>query len=70
MSEDDQLHMNPLADALVVQCVYCFEYVDISVDPHDRGTLIQDCDVCRRPLQITIRWMSNGQPHRQIDPAE
>ena len=67
MSEDDQMYMNPLADALVVQCVHCFEFVDIVVDPHDRGTLIQDCDVCCGPLQITISWMPNGQPQLQIE---
>ena len=69
MTDEAEPIMNPLPDELVVQCVYCFEWVAIHVDPQDRGVMIQDCDVCCRPLQITVSWMPDGQPALQIEPG-
>ena len=42
-------------DTAVLSCPYCFEQVEVYIDPQSEGELIQDCDVCCRPwsLQIT-----------------
>ena len=67
MTDDSAPMENPLPDELIIQCVNCFEWVSISVDPHDRGAMIQDCDVCCSPLLITVKWAANGQPELRIE---
>jgi hypothetical protein len=37
-----------------VQCPYCFEWVELYVDPDTRGELVQDCDVCCRPWRVRV----------------
>ncbi len=44
------------------QCPACFEWVEIFVDPDDRGTMVQDCDVCCRPMEATVQWSEHGEP--------
>lgn len=38
----------------VVQCPYCFEEVDLYVDPQTRGGFVEDCYVCCRPWQVHV----------------
>lgn len=38
-----------------VQCPYCFQIIDFTLDPETRGVTIQDCEVCCRPWQMTVR---------------
>jgi hypothetical protein len=38
-----------------VQCPYCFQVIDLSLDPETRGVTIQDCEVCCRPWQLTVK---------------
>ena len=42
-------------DTATVICPYCFEELEVYVDPESEGQLIRDCDVCCRPwaLQVT-----------------
>ena len=67
---DETPNHHPLPNLLVVQCMACFEWVDVSIDIQDQGVMVQDCEVCCRPLQITLHWESNGQPHIQVELAE
>lgn len=39
-----------------VQCPYCGEENDIYIEPDVQGTLVQDCEVCCRPWQVTVWW--------------
>ena len=41
-------------DLVEVQCPYCCERVEIAVEPDTWGTLVQDCEVCCNPWQLTI----------------
>ncbi len=48
-------------DTSEVICPYCFERVEIYVDPETRGELVQDCDVCCRPLALFIARTEDGE---------
>ena len=39
-----------------VTCPYCGEEADIYVEPDTQGTLVQDCEVCCNPWQVTVWW--------------
>ena len=43
-----------MQDRFIVDCPYCFEQVEIYVEPDVRGTLVQDCEVCCNPWNIRI----------------
>lgn len=35
-----------------MQCPYCFELVEIYVDPETEGAFVEDCAVCCRPWHV------------------
>lgn len=35
---------------------YCGEEVEIYIEPDVGGTLVHDCEVCCRPLEIRAVW--------------
>lgn len=41
-------------DVVRVQCPYCFEFVEIALEPELVGTMVWDCEVCCRPWQLTV----------------
>ncbi len=43
-----------------VQCPYCGEEVEIYLEPEIQGTLVQDCEVCCNPWQVTV-YMEDGE---------
>ncbi len=53
-----------------VQCPYCFEWVDLELDPETRGELIHDCDVCCRPWRVVVHWNEDGNPSISVDRAQ
>jgi hypothetical protein len=66
--ERDWLDANfPLGDGVadtfaVIECPYCAQPCELSLDPG--GAAVQryteDCQVCCRPLQLTVRWDTFG----------
>ena len=46
----------------VVQCPYCWEQVEISVDPGSGSEqdYEQDCEVCCRPWLVNVHYDENG----------
>jgi hypothetical protein len=48
-------------DTSEVICPYCFERVEIYVDPETQGELVQDCDVCCRPWALRIARTEDGE---------
>ena len=47
----------PMSDTeFHVVCPYCGEEGEIYVEPDIHGTLVQDCEVCCNPWQITVWW--------------
>lgn len=43
-------------DACLVQCPYCFEQIEVDVDPTeaDQQEFVYDCEVCCRPIQMQV----------------
>jgi hypothetical protein len=60
----------PLGDGVAdltadVVCPYCGEALELGVDPGG-GPLqeyVEDCEVCCRPMQVTVRWDDSGAAH-------
>ncbi len=50
---------------MTVQCPTCFEYFEVSeIAPEDHGTQMDyDCEVCCRPLILTVE--NNGEVSAQ-----
>lgn len=64
---DDEL---PLGDAGAeltawVACPYCGEEAELSIDPVGGAVqqYVEDCEVCCRPMQLTVRWDEDGAAH-------
>jgi hypothetical protein len=55
------------ADLIEVQCPYCGERVEISIEGDVYGTLVQDCEVCCNPWQVTVTRDRYGDPDVRID---
>lgn len=49
-------------DIIQVQCPYCFELIDVYVDPETQGEMIQDCEVCCNPWQLLVSRDAAGNP--------
>jgi hypothetical protein len=41
-------------DTAAVTCPYCFETIEVYVDPETVGELVRDCDVCCRPWTLRV----------------
>lgn len=55
---------------LQVQCPYCFEVQFLEVAPDERGEMVQDCDVCCRPWQVTILADVSGELQAVVERAQ
>ena len=49
-----------MEDIVDVQCPYCFEWMQICVDPSNEGEMIQDCEVCCRPWLLLVARERDG----------
>ena len=47
---------SPLMDEFHVVCPYCGEESELYVEPDVHGTLVQDCEVCCNPWQVSVWW--------------
>jgi hypothetical protein len=62
----------PLGDGVAdltawVTCPYCGEEIELAVDPGG-GTVqeyVEDCEVCCRPMQLTVSWDQDGAAHAE-----
>ena len=57
-------------DEAQVQCPYCYEWLELYVDPETTGSYVQDCDVCCRPWQVWVSRDEDGQLQLQVDRAQ
>jgi len=59
-------------DELLVQCPYCGEEVELSIERDVCGQFVQDCEVCCRPWKVSVyrsaetdeRGSEHGAPQR------
>lgn len=64
---DDEFPLgNGVADMTTdIACPYCGEIVELAIDPGG-GTVqryVEDCEVCCRPMQLTVSWDEQGVAH-------
>lgn len=57
-------------DTIEVQCPWCFERVEISIEPDVWGDLVQDCEVCCNPWQMTITRDRDGDTDVRVERLE
>ena len=43
-----------MGETVDVTCPWCFERIELWVDAGERGTFVQDCDVCCRPWRVVV----------------
>jgi hypothetical protein len=60
----------PMDEVATVQCPYCFETVELWVDPGTSGTYVEDCEVCCRPWRVTAWREADGTLHVAVDRAQ
>ena len=47
-------------DTHSVQCPWCWECLELYVDPESSGQLVEDCEVCCRPWIVFIDRSEEG----------
>lgn len=57
-------------DVIVVQCPYCFESMEIDLDPETEGSFVQDCEVCCNPWALTVRRDEDGAVAVDVERAQ
>lgn len=51
-------------DSVLVQCPYCWEALDISVDPSvAEQEYVEDCQVCCQPILLRVTFDDNLVPY-------
>ena len=51
-------------DSVLIQCPYCWETLDISVDPSvAEQEYVEDCQVCCQPSLLRVVFDDNLTPH-------
>lgn len=60
----------PLGDGVadltaLVICPYCGEQIELALDPGggQAQEYVEDCEVCCRPLMLTVSWDDEGAAH-------
>ena len=57
----DLLSWTAMDDTALLTCPYCFENVEVYIDPQSEGELIRDCDVCCRPWSLQVSRSTDGE---------
>ncbi len=58
--------MNGL-EAVDIQCPYCWEIIEITVDCSvSSQEYVEDCEVCCRPIVMTVELTDNGEPNVEV----
>lgn len=45
-----------MGETVVTQCPWCGEALEVWVERDGVGSLLQDCDVCCRPVVVQVDW--------------
>lgn len=59
-----------MADTATVACPYCFEPVELYIDPDTTGSYVEDCAVCCRPWQVRVSRDERGEITVSVDRAQ
>jgi hypothetical protein len=76
-NEEDLDDEFPLGDgtadtSATVNCPYCNEPVEISLDAGSGGTqeYVEDCEVCCQPWTVSVRYGVDGSANVSVTPLE
>lgn len=58
------------ADDIEIECPYCGEHLELSIEPDVFGAMVQDCEVCCNPLQLTITRDRDGDVEVRVERAQ
>ncbi len=64
------MNRGALFDFVTVQCPYCFETVELDLDPETEGRMVQDCEVCCNPWSLTVTFDEDGNPTVDVERAQ
>ena len=53
-----------------VTCPYCFESMELEIEPDESGEMVQDCDVCCRPWRVVVAREPDGHVSVTVDRAQ
>jgi hypothetical protein len=53
-----------------IQCPFCGELLELTIEEDLRGRLVQDCEVCCNPIQLDIRRDEWGDPEVRVERAD
>ncbi|MCK2149315.1 MULTISPECIES: CPXCG motif-containing cysteine-rich protein [Marinobacter] len=54
-------------ESVLIQCPYCWETLDVSVDPSvQEQEYVEDCQVCCRPIVIHVTFDDDLTPHVDV----
>jgi hypothetical protein len=53
-------------DHFQILCPWSGEMIDIAIEADVHGTMIQDCEVCCQPMELTIRRDEWGDPDLSV----
>ena len=62
--------MTAMNDTAQLNCPYCFESVEVYIDPQSEGELIRDCDVCCRPWALQVSRGEDGDLFVRVSRAQ
>lgn len=62
----------PACEALVddqryLTCPWCFEAVEMYIDPQTTGEMVEDCAVCCRPWRLRVSRDWEGELYVEVD---
>lgn len=53
-------------DTADLTCPYCYERLEVYIDPETEGELVRDCDVCCRPWALRVSRDPGGALHVEV----
>lgn len=50
-------------DAAMITCPFCFEQIEVDLDPSEASSqqFVYDCEVCCRPMMISLQYDEDGE---------
>jgi hypothetical protein len=60
--DDEPDPFDQVETAAAVECPWCGEMVDLTLDPGGGSDqeYVEDCAVCCRPMQVHVRYLADG----------
>lgn len=58
-----------MQDQFIITCPYCGETVELYLEPDIEGDLVQDCEVCCNPWQLSV-WTDDEDRHVEVSRAD